>query len=152
MVNPEEVKPNLEVDLYVNIESKVHLKQTAFWAKFLSIMALSLLGLLVIFMVYLLFFGTIAKELNGEGQYRFYSKIFIYFLTITVLLYPLLKLLRYSVYLKKSISENDAFILENALKAEKSKYQFISILSLVAFIFLMIMMIQIMVSVVGVLI
>jgi len=110
-------------------QSLGYLKETAKWAKFLSIVALVFIGLMVLVV---LFAGSTMSSLYGEMSGMGAAGgvgMMIYFLFIMgIYVYPIIKLFQFSKKCKLAIDTSSTDLMTEALGNLKSVYKFMGIL------------------------
>ncbi len=113
----------------VNIteEIKSYLYETAKWGKFLSIVAFVFIGLMVIFMLFILVVGGVAFGISEEDPLASMSMGFIivfYGLMIAMYFFPTLYLYRFSTKMKTALDANDQQSLSESFMNMKSVFKF----------------------------
>jgi len=113
----------------ITTEIREYLKETAKWAKFISILAFVFLGLGVIFSLGLSFFlGTALSELEGMGAG--FSTTFIsvfYLIIIAIMFLPVLYLYRFASKMQVALANDDQIVLNESFMNLKSHYKFYGI-------------------------
>jgi len=119
--------PNLIIGFDHNIIK--HFNETRKWAFFLSILELIFMLILIIFGFS---FGYILKLLGQESVLPGSTSLFLGFMYLVIALlyfFPILFLLRFSIYAKKSIQNKDNSSLVTAFKNLKYHYAYIGIVT-----------------------
>jgi len=119
--------PNLIIGFDHNIIK--HFNETRKWAFFLSILELIFMLILIIFGFS---FGYILKLLGQESVLPGSTSLFLGFMYLVIALlyfFPILFLLRFSIYAKKSIQNKDNSSLVTAFKNLKYNYAYIGIVT-----------------------
>jgi len=119
--------PNLIIGFDHNIIK--HFNETRKWAFFLSILGLIFMLILIIFGFS---FGYILKLLGQESVLPGSTSLFLGFMYLVIALlyfFPILFLLRFSIYAKKSIQNKDNSSLVTAFKNLKYNYAYIGIVT-----------------------
>lgn len=118
-------------DLSLTTGSKMFLKESAGWTKFISIVGFVFLGLMVIFS---LFAGSIfgaAMEASGM-QMMGGAFLTILYLAIAVLyFFPIYYLFQFSAKMKAALQQQSSELLQQAFENLKSHYKFMGILLII---------------------
>ncbi len=128
--NDEFMGSRLQV-LQIDEIAKDHLRESAKWAKFLSIVGFVMIALIVLSSLSM-FIGVLSSFADfpiygGYGALMtsgFLMMGLIYF-------YPVWKMYQFSNFAKNAIHTNDSQMLTNALGAQKSIYTFMGIVTIV---------------------
>lgn len=117
-------------DLSLTTGSKMFLKQTASWTKFISIVGFVFLGLLV---VVALFAGSmLGAAMESSGMQMGGAFITILYLAIAVLyFFPIYYLFKFSAKMKEALRDQSSALLEEAFSNLKSHYKFMGILLII---------------------
>jgi len=109
-------------------EIKSYLYETAKWGKFLSIVSFVFLGLVVIVLLGLLFFGGAAMsdfgEAAGTAGLSFGFMVVFYGFFIALYFIPTLYLYRFSTKMKTALDANDQESLSSSFMNMKSMFKF----------------------------
>lgn len=116
-------------DLHISRQSESFLKETAKWARFLSILGFIGIGLIVL----LAFFIGAFMNMMGGGSLPFPPAIFsfLYLLVAALYFFPVLYLFRFANYTRQALRTGDQATLDDAFSNIKSHYKFIGILAAV---------------------
>ncbi|MBT8233751.1 MAG: hypothetical protein HKO66_12635 [Saprospiraceae bacterium] len=120
-------------DLIITNEIRKFLKETAKWAKFLSIIGFIIIGLMIIIG---LFMGTaMATMMGGMTQETGMSPLLgggfftvFYILLAALYIMPVLFLYRYASNMKVALENNNQQFLSDSFRNLKSHYKYIGIL------------------------
>ncbi len=110
-------------------EIKSYLYESAKWGKFLSIVGFVSIGLIVIFMLIMIFAGG-AAMLSGLGESAVFAGlgmgfiVIFYGLMIAMYFFPTLFLYRFSTKMKIALDANDQQSLSESFKNMKSVLKF----------------------------
>jgi uncharacterized membrane protein len=108
------------------------LKETAKWAKFLSILGFIGLGFMVLAALFLMTMGTNLSQVTGGGMLVSSSFIGLFYIVIVLLyFFPLMYLYKFSNTVTDAILNKDKQRLEESLGFLKSHYKFIGIFAIV---------------------
>ncbi len=128
-----EPSPSL-FSLSVDPGSKVHLEETARWARFLALAGMVLLSLgaggILVVGVYT---GLLSSGVDYPGMSGAYSLgiALFYFLLLGVWFFPLLFLLRFANKMKAALRGNDQEALTNAVMNLKSCFRYVGIITII---------------------
>lgn len=120
-------------DLQMDEMSKSYLKETAKWAKFLSIVGIVICILMVLAGIWVAFaFGSAGRELGGMFAATGGSFIGIFYLFIAALyFFPCLYLFRFSKNMLESLNTGENFQMQDAFRNLKSSFKFVGILTII---------------------
>ena len=129
---------NFSGQLAVEGQGQNYLKETAKWAKFLSIVGFVFIGLFALVFINIGLAGGTALAETGMP----YGGSFIIgpLLILGIYFYPLYKLFKFSQHAKNSLASTSSLELTHALSNLKSLYKFMGILTLIVVIFYGIML------------
>jgi uncharacterized membrane protein len=129
MENNSFEEPKVVLNLSINDEIKLYLKETAKWAKFLAIIGYIGIGFLVLFSLFMLFGMT---ALAGMFEALPLSLMGIIYLLMALLYYfPVNYLNKFANKAKRALADNDQDEINLAFKNLKSMFKFMGILTIV---------------------
>ncbi len=129
MENNNFEEPKIELNLSINNEIKLYLKETAKWAKFLAIIGYIGIGILVLFSLFMLFEMS---ALAGMFDALPLTLIGILYLLIALLNYfPTNYLNNFANKTKRALAENDQDEINLGFKNLKSMFKFMGIITIV---------------------
>ena len=133
MENNSPLDDQLAEDLHISGRAESFLKETAKWARFLSILGFIGIGFLVLVA---LFIGAFMNVMGGD-QLPFPSFVltFVYLLIAALYFFPVLYLFRFATYTQRALRTADQSTLDDAFSNMKSHYKFIGILAVVVLAF-----------------
>lgn len=109
-----------------------YLKETAKWAKFLSIVGFVFLGLLGILSFSMIIgFSSMSRFGSGIGAGLGVGMGFAYFLIIALYFFPIYFLYKFSAKTKQALETRNNAMLTEGLENLKSHYKFIGILTII---------------------
>ena len=117
--------------LTLNGRSKSFIRETAKWAKFLSIVGFVGMGLLLIGSF---FVGNIYKDLPQAQMLPFDMSIFmtVYFIVIALIyFFPIYYLYQFSIKMKTALLTKNDDTLSDAFEVLKSHYKFIGVFTII---------------------
>lgn len=121
--------------LEVTTEAKNYLRETAKWAKFLSIVGFVFTGILVFFAIFLgLFMGRLSYGFDAIGPIEGFMAAglaLVYLLIALLYFYLLWKLYLFAVNTNKALVTDDSHMLASAFKAQNAMFKFIGIFTIV---------------------
>jgi hypothetical protein len=124
--------------LNIDPSTKLHLNETARWARFLAIVGIILLLLAIVGMVTGMTFlsNTSRFELNGRQVDEMNKSLRIATLIgsvimIAILFFPLLFLLQFSSRMKRALAANDQELLNDAFLNLKKYFRYIGVVMIV---------------------
>lgn len=132
---PANTESNL-FELQIDHEISSHLRETAKWAKFLSIVGFVFIGLMLIF---LLFAGSMLSAYSysspigaafGSGSGGM-VQIVLLVVMIALYFFPCLFMYNFSTRMLRSLRNNDQYTLVSSFRQLKLCYKFIGILTLI---------------------
>lgn len=128
MENLEVQETELRNELLLEVQAEVYLKETAKWAKFLSIVGFIFMGLMV-----LISLGFIVFSAAFGDEMPFPMSIFgvVYLLFAGVYFFPIFYLFKFSNNAKQALLEQSSQTLTESMKYIKSHYKFMGILTIV---------------------
>jgi len=120
--------------------AKVHLYETARWAKFLAICGFILLFLMIVYSLYMIMnFSTVMNNMEELGD-LYGSKgimsgmgtmVFIFYIIMAIIcFFPFLFLFRFAGKMKTALASNEQAILNDSFRNLKFYYQYIGILTI----------------------
>lgn len=118
-------------DMALTPGSKMFLKETAGWTKFISIVGFVMLGLMVILS---LFAGSLFGEAMEVSGMEMIGGAFltVFYLGIAVLyFFPIYYLFQFSAKMKAALQEQSSDLLQLAFENLKSHYKFMGILLII---------------------
>lgn len=117
-------------DLSLTTGSKMFLKESAGWTKFISIVGFVFLGILVIFA---LFAGSlIGAAMEASGMEMGGAFLTVLYLAIAVLyFFPIYYLFQFSSKMKAALEQQSSSLMEQAFSNLKSHYKFMGILLII---------------------
>lgn len=128
---PANTESNL-FELQIDHEITSHLRETAKWAKFISIVSFVILGLIV---AVVLIFGSIAYSYSSPFAAALPSngitQIFMFLAMVALIFFPALFLLKFSNKMLQALNNNDQYTLVASFRQLKLYYKYIGILTLV---------------------
>lgn len=126
----------IETDLIIDAAANMHLKETAIWGKFLSIMGIIYSVLIVLGAM---FAGSTISKFSAysgsNGTVAAWSIAFIYVIIAAVLFFMSLFLYRFSKKTQLALQTNDTETLTMAFKNLKVYFRFAGIITVVGLIF-----------------
>jgi hypothetical protein len=118
--------------LTLTVASKNFLKETAKWAKFLSILGFVLIGLMLVFAAFsTTIFNTVAKMQPGVPENLGLILSITYLVLSIIYFFPVYYLLQFSSKMKKALSTKSDETLANAFEMLKSHYKFIGVFTII---------------------
>ena len=124
---------NFSGQLAVEGQGQNYLKETAKWAKFLSIVGFVFIGL---FALMFLVVGFAGGDLLAESGMSGGEVVILFpLLMLAIYFYPLYKLYKFSQHAKNSVASSSSNELTHALGNLKSLYKFMGVLTLIVVIF-----------------
>jgi len=133
MENTEQITE--EKTFQLNNQSILYIRETAKWAKFLSILGFLFIGLIVVLGVLM---GVFLPILNDNPDVSTLGASFgggaimsIYILIAVVYFFPILYLYRFAKKIITAVDENDESYLESGFMNLKSMFKFMGILSII---------------------
>lgn len=131
---PSNTESNL-FELQIDHEVSSHLRETAKWAKFISIVSFVILGLIV---AVVLIFGSIAFSYSSASPFSAaimpsngIAQFLMFLLIIAMIFFPALFLLKFSNKMLQALNNNDQYTLVASFRQLKLYYKYIGILTLV---------------------
>lgn len=127
--------PSSLFELAIDQESHSHLAETARWAKFLAIVGFVTCGLIAImaFVIgpYLSSTAFAAFPGNGLGAAAGALITALYLAIAVAYFFPCLFLFHFSVRLKAALRDNDQVKLTSSLKAQKTLFKYVGIMTII---------------------
>lgn len=119
-------------EIIVDSEVRTYLKETAKWAKFLSIIGFIFIGLIVLGGL-VTFIFTISNPYSRMSGIRFNigGFVFLYILMAALYFFPVYYLYNFSSKMLSALQNDDSFDFKLAFKNLKSLYKFVGILTIV---------------------
>ena len=118
--------------LTITTASKSFLKETAKWAKFLSIIGFILIGLILIFAIFATtIFDMAAKMQPGIPDGLGLTMSITYLVLAIIYFFPVYYLLQFSIKMKKALSTKSDETLTKAFEMLKSHYKFIGVFTII---------------------
>lgn len=118
-------------DMSITPEIKLFLKETAKWAKFLSIVGFVMIGLFVILAVFMsIFMGSMLSTMPEAGLMGAMGGGifgFIYIVMAIIYFFPVLYMYRFATKMKIALNTNDQNFLTTSFENLKSCYKFMGI-------------------------
>lgn len=122
-------------ELSLNASSINHLKESAKWSYFLSIIGFISLGIIVTMALFIKAIFSIFPSNGptgfGAASLPFTMMSVMYIIIAIIYFFPILYLYKFSSKIKNAIKLNDSIVLEDAFKNLKSHYKFIGIFMIV---------------------
>lgn len=152
----EDVQEQSLFSLFIDPETKLHLTETARWARFLAITGLVFLGLLVTGgLIYSIWVNTMLD--NMQDRYGFQTprnygtglaagSAFMIIITAVIAFFPMLYMLRFANQMKTAIYGNDQERLNSSFQNLKRYFRYVGIITLIGLGFWLIWFLVIMVS------
>ena len=135
MAAEENTNINNGGSLEVTTEAKNYLRETAKWAKFLSIVGFVFTGILVFFAIFLgVFMSKVSPGFEAVGPLEGFmgaGLALVYLLIALLYFYLLWKLYLFAVHTNKALATDDSQMLTNAFKAQNAMFKFIGIFTIV---------------------
>ena len=124
-------------DFFLNEESLKHIKETAQWAKFLSIIGFVFIGLMIVLGVVMIFvIPSLNQKISGlSGTSPMVNSVYFsifYFILAAAYFFPVLYLFRFSNQSLKAIKNKKHKFLTSAFKQLKNHFKFVGILIIVS--------------------
>lgn len=120
--------------LAIDPVTKVHLSETAKWARFLSILGFILLGLFIIGGISIaLFVGRPLDTYGGRSVFDSFSvgMSFAYIVAAIIWFFPLLFLFRFSSRMKTALNGNDQNALNTSFQNLKISFRYVGIITII---------------------
>ena len=117
---------NLVLDRYA-IEQ---LRETRRWTKFVSLVAIGLLGLVIIIAL-----GTMIVMFSSQRRISAIIPIFPFAVMIAVYSFPIYYLYQFSKFSKQAVEEYDSLALTQALRYLKMHYKYVGVLLIIVMVF-----------------
>lgn len=127
--------------LSIDPVTKAYLSETARWARFLAICGFILLGLMLLFGIFVLVgmsseigsnisqeYGGSASMMEGLGMGAF---AFMYIISALIIFFPLLYLLRFANRMRASLNGNDQQALNHSFQNLKSYFRYLGIITII---------------------
>lgn len=138
-------------DFCLNEETLKHIKETAQWAKFLSIIGFIFIGLMIILGVVMIFvIPTLNQKISGlSGTSPMVNSVYFsvfYFILAAVYFFPVLYLFRFSNQSLKALKNKEIKFLAQAFKQLKNHFKFVGILVIISFSFYVLAILGIMIG------
>lgn len=132
MENIESIDDNFgEGEMKINAQSLEHLRQTARWTNFLSIVGFIMIGLMVIGMLGLIATqGQMSRSRYGGGLDTGIV-ILIYLIMIVVYFFPVYYMYQFSGKMKSAINQKDTMTFTTATDFLKKHFQFVGVLVII---------------------
>lgn len=112
----------------VNSEIRNYLKETAKWAKFISIVGLIFTALLIIgFLAGGMMAGDLMSQAFGAPAGMGIYIVFVYVIMFALYIFPLLYLYKFADKTNKALASDNEAVLTEAFKNLKSLYKFMGI-------------------------
>ncbi len=129
---PSNIESNL-FELQIDHEVSSHLRETAKWAKFLSIVGFVGLGLIL---VVVLFAGSMVASYSSSPLTAAFSgggtlQIILLLVMVALYFFPCLFMFNFSSKMLRALHNNDQYTLVASFRQLKLCYKFIGILTLV---------------------
>ena len=116
--------------LVITNDIRVYLRETAKWAKFLSILGFIFIGLMVIGSIFMgSFMTSMASDFGGSPGMMdtgFFTAYFIVMALISII--PVLYLYRFATKIKLALESDNQDVLSEGFRNLKSYYKFIGII------------------------
>lgn len=129
MENNNFEEPKNELNLSINEEIKLYLKETAKWAKFLAIIGYIGIGFLLVFSLFMLFGMTAFAGMLDAMPLTLMGLLYI---VMAILYYfPVNYLNKFANKTKRALAENDQDEINLGFKNLKSMFKFMGILTIV---------------------
>ena len=135
MESIENIGRTSPVEMTLDASAKTSFRETAKWAKFLSIVGMVSTVLIIIFAVVALVSSSLMNTMYpslsrfGGGMNIFIG--LLYFIIAAIYIYPIVKLYQFSNLSKDALASEDSGILSKALLAQKSMFKFMGIVTIV---------------------
>lgn len=133
---PSAAAAEIPKQLVIDQNAKMFLTETAKWGKFLAIIGFVFCGLIALFSLFIMFFGSVmTTAMQGVGSS--FAAVgmgfigFVYLLFGLLYYFPSKYLYDFSVYIKQAISINDQESLTYAFEKMKSLYKFWGVLMII---------------------
>ncbi|PQJ73683.1 hypothetical protein BTO14_03795 [Polaribacter butkevichii] len=118
--------------LTITSASKSFLRETAKWAKFLSIIGFILIGLMLIFAIFATTIFELAAQMQPNIPKGLGLTMTITYLVLSVIyFFPVYYLLQFSIKMKKALATKSDETLAKALEMLKSHYKFIGVFTII---------------------
>lgn len=118
--------------LTITSASKSFLKETAKWAKFLSIIGFILIGLMLVFAIFTTtIFDLAAKMQPGMPESLGITMSITYLVLAIIYFFPVFYLLQFSNKMKKALATKNDETLAKAFEMLKSHYKFIGVFTII---------------------
>ncbi|MCB9309450.1 MAG: hypothetical protein H6567_05250 [Lewinellaceae bacterium] len=135
MESIENIGRTSPVEMTLDASAKTSFRETAKWAKFLSIVGMVSTVLIIIFAVVALVSSSLMNTMYpslsrfGGGMNIFIG--LLYFIIAAIYIYPIVKLYQFSNLSKDALASEDSGLLSQALLAQKSMFKFMGIVTIV---------------------
>ncbi len=134
----EETQSTPLFGLSIEPVTKMHLSETAKWARFLAIMGFIGMGLIVIVFIFAgVFFGAMSSSVPVNRELRTTTGLaasmqFIFLILMVVLyFFPTLFLFRFATRMKAALAADDQEALNTSFQNLKKLFRFIGILTII---------------------
>ena len=134
-------------DMLLTNESRFFLLDIAKWARFLSIVGITFIGLTAFFLILsviiisstntFMHFSNDYGYIYNPGTFKWLYLIF-YLVILGIYFIPFFLLYKFSVLAKKGLTENNSLILTDGFRFLKNHYMFIGILTIIVVFFCLI--------------
>ena len=119
--------------------TKLHLSETARWARFLAIIGLVFLMLFIVGgLVYSIYLSTVLESVNSDYGFRAsYSRsmaagsVIMILIAAVISFFPLLYMLRFANGMRKALNANDQEALNSSFQNLKIYFRYIGIITII---------------------
>jgi hypothetical protein len=120
--------------------TKAHLADTARWARFLAICGFVLLGLMLLFGIFMLvgmsseIGSNLGQEYGGNNMFGAMGMgafAFMYIIMALIIFFPLLYLLRFANRMRASLNGNDQQALNYSFQNLKAYFRYLGIITII---------------------
>lgn len=119
-------------DVCMDEQSKLYLKETAMWAKFLAILGFVKFGFLLLFAIIFPFVAAPIENILGLDLPRVLITLFFLMMAVVVF-FPSNYLYLFAKYTKRALNCNDQDVMRHAFQSLKAYYRYFGILVIVIF-------------------
>lgn len=119
-------------DLVITESAKMHLRESAKWAKFLAILGFVALGIMVIASLIMLVAGTALSSASPVPMGIPFTMIGIVYLIMAVLMFfPTYYMLNFANKFKSAVNSSSQSDLDSGFEYQKSYYKFVGIFTII---------------------
>ncbi|MCX6230277.1 MAG: DUF5362 family protein [Bacteroidetes bacterium] len=122
---------SLNDEISIDNEIKSYLYETAKWAKFLAILVFVVIGLIVIFSLFMMIAGSSIGSFSQLGAFGAAAVGLVYLIIAILYFFPAYYLFNAAKHLKNALNTNNQVLFAAGFKNLKSHYRFVGIMMIV---------------------